>query len=153
MRIRAALISDLILRLLLRRRIRLPWTTKSKINMPIAGLIELIRDPPTTYSSSHPPRSRIAAIYLDLHPPSHRLTPRRAAHSLRLMASSSESGRPEQGSRASGKVFGGSAGWPSTLAPPNAYVRDEPGIEAESDAFIFSRQEHTTEPLGKTRRE
>jgi hypothetical protein len=39
------------------------------------------------------------------------------------------------------------------LAYPNAYVRHEPGIEPESDAFPFSRQEHTTETFGKTSRE
>jgi hypothetical protein len=55
--------------------------------------------------------------------------------------------------KSDGKLLVGSGYRPSALANPNAYIWNQPGIETENDAFIFARQEHSTEAFAERRRE
>jgi len=92
-------------------------------------------------------------MHLKLHPPAHRVISTKGRTFIAPNGLLKRVGPPEARFKSNGTVFRGPASWPSTLAYPNADVGDESRIEAEGNAFIHSRQEHTTEPFGKTGRE
>jgi len=92
-------------------------------------------------------------MQLYLHPPAHRAISTKDRTFIARDGLLERVGPAEARLKSNRKVFQDSATWPSTLAYPYADVGDESRIEAEGDALIHSRQEHTTEPFGKTGRE